>query len=602
MRVNLSLPADVTSPWRQVCRSALLGLLGMLLTLSHGLANAQDPHQGVRLDARQHTVELWGAVRMLAERGDKLTPQQALNRAATFEFPETPQSNLGVRLDAVWLHVELDVSPDAPENWIFDVDYPSIDRIDLYHLMDGAVAGTTQLGDELLIHERPRPSRSHAVELVFRPGYRHALLMRIQSTSSMILPLTLTRPLPFQKREAGKEALQGLFAGIGICLLIYSLAHWVALRDRVFAYYGTAVAGTTLFFLAYNGLAPEHIWPNSRWLTANAAPISVLVALAGGFFFLECILRVAELNKAVSRLMSALAWIALAAATAFMLGLINYRTAQVIGTVLGPLPMILGLPIAYLRMRQGEGVMFYLFAGWGLYVIGIAIMAALLRGLAPANTWTQHAFQIGSTLEMALWLVLLGQRVEQTRRIGEQDHREHAALRSLALSDALTGLPNRRGLETAMADAVRRSCPERMAAVFMIDLDGFKAVNDRNGHDAGDLLLIAVANRLRENVRRPDFIARLGGDEFVIVAEGFIGSTAAQQFGQNLMTAFSVPFILPRGLTCIVGVTIGYALAPQDGIDASHLLKRADTAMYNGKQSGKRCLRRDVALMDLAAA
>jgi diguanylate cyclase (GGDEF)-like protein len=263
---------------------------------------------------------------------------------------------------------------------------------------------------------------------------------------------------------------------------------------------------------------------------------------------------------------------------------------------------MLGVPIAYLRMRQGEGVMFYLFAGWGLYAIGVGVMSALLRGMAPANAFTQHAFQIGSMFEMASWLVLLGQRVEQIRRIGEQNHREHATLRSLALTDALTGLPNRRGLEPAMANAVQQSCPERLAAVFMIDLDGFKPVNDNHGHDVGDLLLIAVAKRLRENVRRTDFVARLGGDEFVIVADGLSDSFAAQQFGQNLMTAFTAPFLLPRGIACHVGVTIGYALAPQDGIDASRLLKRADTAMYDGKQSGKRCLRRGVAQVELATA
>lgn len=596
----LSFPADVPSPWRHGSRIAALVLLGILLAFAYGIAQAQDAPPGIQLDAKTHTVDLWPSVHILAGHSDALSPQQALKYAADFQSPIAPHSNLGVRHDAVWLKVALDIAADAPEIWIFDVDYPSIDRIDLYQVTDGNVTRTVRLGDELLINERPLPSRSHAVELTVRPGHRHELLMRIHSTSSLILPLTLSRPVPFQKREAGTEALQGLFAGIGFCLLLYSLSHWLALRDRIFGYYAATVASTTLFFLAYNGLAPEHLWPQSSWLTANAAPFSVLLALTGGFLFLDRILRVEELNRTISRLLVALAWIALAAALSLALGQIDYRSAQLIGTLLGPLPMMLGVPMAYLRMRQGEGVMFYLFAGWSLYAIGVGVMAALLRGIAPANPLTQHAFQIGSMLEMTLWLVLLSQRVEQIRRIGEQDHREHATLRSLALTDALTGLPNRRGLEPAMVDAVRQSCPERLAAVFMIDLDGFKPVNDSHGHDVGDLLLIAVAKRLKESVRRTDFVARLGGDEFVIVADGLSGSLAAQQFGQNLMTAFTAPFLLPRGISCHVGVTIGYALAPQDGTDASRLLKRADMAMYDGKQSGKRCLRRDVTPMEFA--
>jgi diguanylate cyclase len=500
------------------------------------------------------------------------------------------------------LRVKLDIVADAPTRWIFDVNYPSLDRIDLFQLADGEVTHTFRLGDSLLIGERPLRGRSHAVELVFEPGKGHELLMRVQTTSSMILPLSLSLPAQFQARESAVEASQGLFAGIGICLLIYSLVNWIALRDHVFGYYATSIAGITLFFLVYNGLAPEYLWPDSLWLTKNAAPLSIMVGLWGGFLFLERTLRVSDLNRALSMLMIALGWLAFAIGISLPLGLIDYRTVHLFGTLLGPLPMLLSLPIAYVRMREGDRVMVYLFVGWGLYAIGVVVMAALLRGLVPSNSVTQHAFQIGSMLEMMFWLVLLGQRVEQIRRTGERDRREHAALRSLALTDSLTGLTNRRGLGQVLAGAVNRSGSERLTAVFMLDLDGFKPVNDRYGHDAGDLLLITVANRLRERVRDADLVSRLGGDEFVIVAEGLRTAEAAQLYGQNLMDAFKVPFELPGGRSCHVGATIGYALAPPDGRDPSGLLKRADTAMYEGKQNGKRCLRRSVSKLRLAAA
>lgn len=579
-----------------------LRLLALLLALGTGVAQAQVTPTNLRLDASTRTLDLWPGVRVLPEPVGGLTPQQALLRAPEFITPATPHANLGPQSGAMWLNVSLDAAVEAGARWVFDVNYPSIDRIDLYQVADGAVVREVRMGDTLLLKARPIPGRSHAVELELKPGYRHELLMRVQTTSTMILPLTLSLPTQHYAREAGTEALQGMFAGIGICLLIYSLAHWLALRDRVFAYYAASVAGTTLFFLAYNGLAPEYLWPTSLWLTGNAAPLAVLLALWGGFLFLERILRVAELNQAVSWLMVALAWVAAGVAALFAMGVIDYRTAHLISTALGPLPMLLGLPMSWLRMRQGERTMRYLFAGWGLYSIGVVIMAGLLRGFAASNDLTQYAFQIGSTLEMAFWLVLLGQRVEEIRRRAEHDRREHAALRSLAMTDVLTGLLNRRGLAQTLAQVVQRIEPARLSAVFMIDLDGFKPVNDRHGHDIGDLLLVAVAVRLKASAPGADCIARLGGDEFVVVAEGLSDNAAAEKLGQKILDSFDAPFLLPDGKSCNVGATIGYALAPIDGRDPSTLLKRADTAMYEGKQQGKSCVRRLLPAIRLAAS
>ncbi|MEO8135258.1 MAG: diguanylate cyclase [Betaproteobacteria bacterium] len=579
-----------------------LSLLGLLLPLGHGLAHAGNTAPVARIDASVRSIELWPSVRLLAETDREFTAQQALQRAAEFISPIVPYANLGARRDAVWFLAELAMTDSAPAHWIFDVDYPSIDRIDLYQISDGAIVREARLGDEIPLSQRPLPSRSHAVELTFKPGQRHALLLRVKTTSAMIVPLALSLPGQFAAREAGVEALQGMFAGIGVFLLIYSLARWLALRDGIFGYYAASIAGISLFFLTYNGLAAEHLWSASPWLTGNAAPLSILVALCGGCFFLERILRIGELSRLVSRLMLAIAWLALAAGLSFVLGLIDYRTAQTISTVLGPLPMLLGVPVAYVRMRRGDRIMAYLLAGWVLYSLGVGVMAALLRGLVPFNAWTQHAFQLGSMLEMTLWLVLLGERVREIRRTGEEAHREHDALRSLALTDALTGLANRRGLEPALVEAVQGCQPTQLVAVFMIDLDGFKQVNDRHGHDAGDLLLIAVAKRLKWNVRRSDFVARLGGDEFVVVATGLSTDAQARQFGQNLLDDFDAPFTLRDGTVCIVSLTIGYVLAPSDGRDPRRLLQRADAAMYAGKQSGKHCLLRDVPPVKMAAS
>ena len=200
-----------------------------------------------------------------------------------------------------------------------------------------------------------------------------------------------------------------------------------------------------------------------------------------------------------------------------------------------------------------------------------------------------------------MWMRVLAVRIEDMRTAAQRATLERDTLRSMAHTDALTGLPNRRGLTEVLDRVLPVSVPERMTAVYLVDLDGFKPINDRLGHDAGDAVLVAVARRLEGLVRHSDTVARLGGDEFVIVATRLPGDVEAQALGRKLLAGFQQPFQV-AGQECRVGLTVGYALAPLDGSDALGLLKRADAAMYAGKQAGRNCLQRGGASAGLVAA
>ena len=325
----------------------------------------------------------------------------------------------------------------------------------------------------------------------------------------------------------------------------------------------------------------------------------MLVALVCGLGFLDRTLRVGELMPRVALAMRACGAVAALALTGYLLGWVDYRGAHLVGSVLGPMPILLGLPVAWVRARDGDRSALYILIGWGIYSVGILLMALLLRGLIEANPVTMHAFQAGSVLEMTMWLRALGVRLEALRQEAERAGIEREALRSLALTDALTGLANRRGLMQGLEECLPRARPGQMLAAYVLDLDGFKAVNDHHGHDVGDELLCEVARRLQGCLRASDQVARLGGDEFVVVADGLDSDAVAQHIGDKLLEAVLRPISL-RGTVCQVGVTVGYALAPLDAHDAASLLKRADAAMYGGKQDGKSCVRRGAASLGLA--
>ncbi|WP_156612469.1 EAL domain-containing protein [Paramagnetospirillum marisnigri] len=162
-------------------------------------------------------------------------------------------------------------------------------------------------------------------------------------------------------------------------------------------------------------------------------------------------------------------------------------------------------------------------------------------------------------------------------------------LQRLAHFDSLTQLPNRLMLadrmRLAMA-ATRRS--NGSLAICMLDLDGFKPINDTHGHKAGDQLLREVARRLLENIRAEDTAARLGGDEFALLLGGIETTHEYEVALQRILKAISSPYQV-SGATVRVSASIGVTLFPNDGVDADVLLRHADQAMYKAKQSGKNC-------------
>ncbi len=164
-------------------------------------------------------------------------------------------------------------------------------------------------------------------------------------------------------------------------------------------------------------------------------------------------------------------------------------------------------------------------------------------------------------------------------------------IRFLAHHDVLTGLANRVSLMDRLSAALAASAVQRgHLAVHFIDLDHFKEINDRFGHDGGDFLLSTVAARLRAVTRSDDIAARLGGDEFVLVQPNISGAEQAAEFAQRLSSALAQPMRLKEH-EFFTTVSIGVALAPADGETPERLLKSADLAVYKAKAEGRNCFR-----------
>lgn len=170
-----------------------------------------------------------------------------------------------------------------------------------------------------------------------------------------------------------------------------------------------------------------------------------------------------------------------------------------------------------------------------------------------------------------------------------------ATIRFQASHDALTQLLNRAAFLSALERAVREaaSCNERLAVLF-IDLDGFKAANDRHGHAVGDALLATTARRLERCVRRSDLVCRFGGDEFTLLLRG-VKADAPMRVARTVVKALAAPFHID-GIDVRVSGSVGLALFPTSGTTRDALIAAADEAMYAAKRAGgSRALRASAA-------
>lgn len=160
----------------------------------------------------------------------------------------------------------------------------------------------------------------------------------------------------------------------------------------------------------------------------------------------------------------------------------------------------------------------------------------------------------------------------------------------LAQHDALTGILNRQGMDSALGRILPQQ--DRKMALISIDLDGFKQVNDTHGHGAGDLLLIQVADRIRAQLHRDHLLGRMGGDEFMVVVRDVSPSEVAPLVKALIAAISHASYELSNGSIARVGASIGFACLPEDAASTLELRVRADEALYAAKEAGRGVSRR----------
>ncbi len=552
-----------------------------------------------RVAGNESTLPLWPAVGVLRQADDRKTIDEVLRTPDAFVAPTGAYATLGTTSGVTWLRIPLSVAPDAAGEWIFDIDYPPLQQLDIYAVRRDAVVQRWQLGSLRPFAERPLRSRSHAVPLTLQAGDQQVLYVRAASDGALVLPVRLSRPAAFHAAALDEQMVQGVLVGVALMLFAYSLIQWFLLREREYLSYAILVLGSAVFSMLQFGTGTQFLWTDMFWFQRHAPGISSLVATLGSFLFFYQVLTDASSPRWFTRLMPAGAWLSAALLAVYCFDAFDNRTLTAIVVVLGLVPAGLALPIAMRRAWRRDEVGIALVLAWVIYTLGTFIITGVIRGQIGASFWSLHSFQIGATLDMLMFMYVLGHRTRSIRLAAQRASYEKEILLSLAYTDALTGLANRRGLNDALNAAMKTARPGAQVGVFVLDLDRFKPVNDRYGHDVGDDLLRVAAKRLRSAVRETDTVARTGGDEFAVVVTELQDAAEAFRIANKLESELSKPLSLATVTSgpLIVGVTVGYALAPTQATDPHALMLIADRAMYEGKQGGRN---RAVKIVELA--
>ena len=229
--------------------------------------------------------------------------------------------------------------------------------------------------------------------------------------------------------------------------------------------------------------------------------------------------------------------------------------------------------------RRAAPAVAWLIASVALYTVVRATQAA--GRLAPDGRggWWSAGDAVVALLVIAVAAAAAGW--VKARRSAKRAH-------ELALTDALTGVPNRTLLLDRLGQALSRLDRAAAAvAVLYVDLDGFKEVNDRFGHTAGDEALVEASRRFRACLRSSDTLARMGGDEFVVVCEGLRPAERALDVGKRLIASLDEPIVAGGHRFCLAA-SVGIAVARAQPSDARALIASADASMYRAKRLGAR--------------
>ncbi|MGS0690155.1 sensor domain-containing diguanylate cyclase [Shewanella sp. 0m-4] len=595
------------------------------------IVNAEN-HQFV---SEQHTTEVQLSPQLyIAEALPDSNIQQAVNFTERQWQPYDPKSITGIGQKSYWVRFSLKQQNHEPRQQILSITNPHIDYIELYHFNRSTLVEQLNVGDNYPFSQRPILSTDFLYPFSSQQHDSHRFYLRIKGTGSAYLPITLWNSDAYYQNAEQQSIFYGFQIGVLMAIGIFSLLIAITSNSFSYSYYAGYVLSITLFVATLHGLAFRFIWPNWPIFQEYALPALLSLSMMFAFLFSEKVMQLKHHNQAMLRLCRSSA--ALSVLLLFLGLLLNYTAALIINIYA---VMFASLMLMYMSVTQAiKGYkLAKLFAiGWAGMMLGALISGAIYLGLLNWTIDPKTPFLVGLSIEVIFMAALLAIRYNDERLSKQKvqkealaqaklakDNKEEAlriearsseqlaqmvqertleleiALRELneanqklteqTTKDSLTGVKNRNSFDRRIIAEGRISRRQQSPmAILMLDLDRFKSINDSYGHLAGDHALRVVANKLKENLKRPtDLVSRFGGEEFAIILPN-TDQIGAEQVAETIRKVIDELVIYWEGnaipLTVSIGVSSEIVTSEEH---TTLLLEQADKALYQAKNEGR---------------
>lgn len=409
--------------WRSSHALLLVALCGFFL-LSVNARAADKVLNASHLDHGSVSLTEYFAVLEDPSRSLTLVNVQSPAVASRFQGGQGRRSpaaalSYGFTRSAYWLRLRVRNASDQPVERLLEIGYPLLSSIALYQPTATGAYQAVVTGVATPFSTRPYRNRHFVFPLTLAAHAEQVVYLRIQSTSSMLIPALLWEPQVFHAYERDDYAAQAWYFGMATALILFNLLLFVALRDVVYLLYCGFAICTALTISASNGLGKEFLWPDTT-LWSNIA-ISVLgsLTLAALLLFMRRMLNTREIIPRPDRLIKVFVGLQLL----FAIGVaISPQGIAVPGTVLISVTAVLILSVGvFCAVWRHQRIAVFFVVAFSVWILGTAVVGLKTLTLLPANTLTMNGYQIGSALEMLLLAFALAYRFNMIRRQATED-------------------------------------------------------------------------------------------------------------------------------------------------------------------------------------
>lgn len=592
----------------------VIGLLGGLIPLAQAQILKINP-----LRAQQSIDSYFG---ILKDPSSKLSIDDILTKPQHFTPSFGRNSlNIGYTQETVWLKITLN-SPQSLER-VLMFQYPYLDRIDLYEVVNHQLINHHYSGFAIPPAQRALNDIHPAFLLKIPANQPVTLYLRAKATGSMTLDASIYTIDEFHRISNRMLFFQILFLGMACALALYNFFLGTVLHQRIFLLYCGFISCFTIATMTANGIGGLYAWPILGPIINYVVPCGFSIAVVWAVIFARYFLSLKTTAPRLDKIHHVMIFITamMACATLFLPAhQFGVKIMSLLGCSMGAFLAFCGLIGIHNKVPAAR---YYLLA-WTCLLIGSALVSVRNTGLIASNFITVYGMEIGSAMEMILLSFALAARFNELKRqkelaqnkllttlktqeklleqrVNERTHELKLAkesLESMANHDSLTQIFNRFGLSNNYQRLKQALPKETTQAIFLIDLDGFKPINDQYGHAAGDILLQTVAKRLKSACRPNDIVARLGGDEFVILCLQIDEKGILLEFAKRLLRQITAPIHLDRNIETKVGASIGICLSSFEQHSFEQQLHLADQAMYHIKMSHNIDIEQKIAIDD----